>query len=532
MELRLNTISAVYSTSPRVQSKRVRDNDAIMGFHSGEKIGRNDPCPCGSGRKFKRCCLTTESAPESEDTPWRRQREASDRLAGEMLKFVRRRFEDAVFAAWMDFNQNPFPEPLDKLESEGQIFFPYFLFDWDPDAPPPHRGTRPRAGVVARAFMEEKAKRLSDLELLILEQSIIQPLSFYEVIDCNPGHGMVLRDVLIGREAMVEEHSGSQFAQVGDIIYAQLCRLPDVTTLARMAPVPLAPRNKAEVVELRAVLRRKIAKQNRELAEQDLIRYREQIRAVYLQIRDSRNRPPKLVNTDGDPLVFHTLTYQVGSAQVAFDALAPLAWSSSREELLEDAEVDEDGVLLGVSFDWSKKGNAMHANWDNTIMGHISISGRSMVVEVNSAQRAKEIRKEIEKRLGMLAVLTDTSSKRPEQMIEESKRKKSTEAESLDSEAIEPEIDPEVLREWHDMMQEEVNAWVHSKIPLLGGRTPMEAVADPDGKEIVESLLLEWERRNETATGKGAFCADLNAVRRALNLEVAHRAENGAGLGV
>ena len=21
------------------------------------KIGRNDPCPCGSGRKFKRCCL-------------------------------------------------------------------------------------------------------------------------------------------------------------------------------------------------------------------------------------------------------------------------------------------------------------------------------------------------------------------------------------------------------------------------------------------------------------------------------------------
>ena len=22
----------------------------------GDKIGRNDPCPCGSGRKFKKCC--------------------------------------------------------------------------------------------------------------------------------------------------------------------------------------------------------------------------------------------------------------------------------------------------------------------------------------------------------------------------------------------------------------------------------------------------------------------------------------------
>ena len=22
----------------------------------GEKIGRNDPCPCGSGKKYKQCC--------------------------------------------------------------------------------------------------------------------------------------------------------------------------------------------------------------------------------------------------------------------------------------------------------------------------------------------------------------------------------------------------------------------------------------------------------------------------------------------
>ncbi|HEX2490711.1 MAG TPA: SEC-C metal-binding domain-containing protein, partial [Blastocatellia bacterium] len=21
-----------------------------------EKVGRNDPCPCGSGKKYKKCC--------------------------------------------------------------------------------------------------------------------------------------------------------------------------------------------------------------------------------------------------------------------------------------------------------------------------------------------------------------------------------------------------------------------------------------------------------------------------------------------
>jgi uncharacterized protein len=25
-------------------------------IRSGRKVGRNEPCPCGSGRKYKRCC--------------------------------------------------------------------------------------------------------------------------------------------------------------------------------------------------------------------------------------------------------------------------------------------------------------------------------------------------------------------------------------------------------------------------------------------------------------------------------------------
>jgi SEC-C motif-containing protein len=26
----------------------------------GAKAGRNDPCPCGSGKKYKRCCEATQ----------------------------------------------------------------------------------------------------------------------------------------------------------------------------------------------------------------------------------------------------------------------------------------------------------------------------------------------------------------------------------------------------------------------------------------------------------------------------------------
>uniref|UniRef100_UPI003216986B YecA family protein n=1 Tax=uncultured Draconibacterium sp. TaxID=1573823 RepID=UPI003216986B len=33
------------------------------------KIGRNDPCPCGSGLKYKKCCLTRDNAQPITDTP-------------------------------------------------------------------------------------------------------------------------------------------------------------------------------------------------------------------------------------------------------------------------------------------------------------------------------------------------------------------------------------------------------------------------------------------------------------------------------
>ena len=28
-----------------------------------KKIGRNEPCPCGSGKKYKKCCLNTSKSP-------------------------------------------------------------------------------------------------------------------------------------------------------------------------------------------------------------------------------------------------------------------------------------------------------------------------------------------------------------------------------------------------------------------------------------------------------------------------------------
>ena len=344
-----------------------------------EKVGRNDPCPCGSGKKYKHCCLNLQSV--SSDSAWRRQREASDRLTEEMQRFARR---ESPGKTWMRRGRSStlrrFPFRSRKMTSERQIFSPWFLFDWDPERPTQRRGHQPRIGLIARSFLLKAGSRLSELEQVILDQATTQPVSFYEVMFSEPGERLVLRDVLLGGDTEVVERKGSQVLRAGDLCYGQIWKLPEVSTLGRMAPIRIPPGRKVEVIGLRAKLRKKIAKQGRELAARDLIRYAEEVRGIYLDIRDAPLLPPRLVNTDGDPIVFHTLTYQVGSAQVAFDALAPLAWGVSKEELWESAEVNDDGTLRSVEIEWAKKGNKkFKKRWDNTILGRLHISGRVLV---------------------------------------------------------------------------------------------------------------------------------------------------------
>src|SRR5260370_28658567 len=126
-----------------------------MTLQSREKTGRNDPCLCGSGKKYKHCCLRVGST--SDDSPWRRQREASDRLTEEMHNFARRKFADDIHEAWLDFNQIEFPVPFEKDAAEGQIFLPYFLFEWDHERPSPPSRNRPRAGHVAPSYLVHAA---------------------------------------------------------------------------------------------------------------------------------------------------------------------------------------------------------------------------------------------------------------------------------------------------------------------------------------------------------------------------------------
>ena len=72
------------------------------------------------------------------------------------------------------------------------------------------------------------------------------------------------------------------------------------------------------------------------------------LRGLYFSLAETYLNPPRpeLHNTDGDRLEPRTLYFDVDSAQVAFDALLPLAVGNTRDELLEDAKFDRSGALV------------------------------------------------------------------------------------------------------------------------------------------------------------------------------------------
>lgn len=50
---------------PKMNPLPEQDNDraasnATLGGTTNKKVGRNEPCPCGSGKKYKKCCLNKE----------------------------------------------------------------------------------------------------------------------------------------------------------------------------------------------------------------------------------------------------------------------------------------------------------------------------------------------------------------------------------------------------------------------------------------------------------------------------------------
>ena len=57
-EVKRKMLEAEVADKERLLSRRPSPR-LMPGSTRPNRIGRNDPCPCGSGKKFKHCCMRT-----------------------------------------------------------------------------------------------------------------------------------------------------------------------------------------------------------------------------------------------------------------------------------------------------------------------------------------------------------------------------------------------------------------------------------------------------------------------------------------
>jgi len=465
------------------------------------KPGRNDPCPCGSGKKYKQCCLKTEQVQPEDDFLWRRIRRAIEGSPAQLLNFGSSHFgQEALLEAWdefMPFDDEPFAPDTPHMP----IFMPWFFYDW---VPAPLETSVKREALdgrtLARAYLDKKGRHLDPLRVRYMEQCCIAPFSFYDVLSVRPGTGFTLRDIFTGEDTEVTEHSGSQQTQVGDIMFAKLARIDQVTMLEACAPVMLPPTEKSAILDLR----KKINRRKLPLTPELLKEYIYEMLGIYHDITARLLNPamPQLKNTDGDPLLLHKLIYDLAcSPREALDALRQLNLTEDDESILTGAEFDPAGDLCKIEFTWEKPCNKKHKNWNNTILGHLRIEGATLTAEVNSENRAQKFKKLMEELLPGKARYKTTVIESPQAMFAQLKKEEgSAQAKQRQKEQDELNNQPEVQVQIAEYLRQYYRDWINQKIPILKNKTPLQAVKTQDGKEMVEALLMEFEQRGKQNT--------------------------------
>jgi len=100
------------------------------------KIGPNETCPCGSGKKYKKCCQATVLASErhftSVDVKWSQLRQLEGTVIDKhLIPYVMRELpEDILDLALEEFLPEYLPDSLDAEIFFHQLFLPWFLFNW------------------------------------------------------------------------------------------------------------------------------------------------------------------------------------------------------------------------------------------------------------------------------------------------------------------------------------------------------------------------------------------------------------------
>ena len=467
-------------------------------------MNRNDPCPCGSGRKYKKChgAPSATGADLNALSIVRRSELARAsacktldvQLHDEMLAWAARHLGDAWIKnavktfSWHDL---PVVEPGEDMILGTWMLYHMPISDTDP------MPLAWRYREAARLHREPAKERLVNAQL---EATI----GVWEIQSIERGVGSQVKELLTGTERFIYDASSTKTLEpwLGLLGYVVDC--DGISFFGGLHYQPLAPidveeivraTRKAAHVRTRPVPRDFLLSCDRQL---DLIdEWRNAIDRMHDAI-DER----VLHNTDGEAVSIQTDRFDVSGSRA--EILQRLATIPGAEPPEREGKADIIAVLREASSDSVMIGL--------TVVGRIVLSGQSLTAETNSLARADALKAAIEHAVGDAVHFRIRKSESMDSLLESHATTPSPNVFTSESENMPPEV-REAMRQ---LMAKYDAQWPDTKIPALGNITPRAAARDPKLRPVLERLLKDMESRGEPrGAGMGM---DIAAIRRELGV--------------
>jgi hypothetical protein len=396
--------------------------------------GRNQPCPCGSGRKHKVCCQARNGWPLQDRLPWVWEKinsfAASPRAAGLA--------EPLEFAA--DAPGRPGADDRDVAVANLTLF----------------------EGGVLQELCDIRGSLLPADELELLRAWAQVRGRVYELVDQGAGDRLTFLDVTSGDRVTFVDHSmAAADLPAGTAVLAWLVPEPE-GLVPSIGGVVVPDGRREELLELL---------DDHPSAFELAAWYR------------SLQAPPRLRTTAGDPLVMTTLVYAVPDTPAAREALADhleddgdtlTVHEESRDgqQWVKGSITVEDGTLT-VSTN-----SAPRAAWFEALIAEVVPDAELVDVERIPAE-------------DVAAGLVPGSGADPD-ADSDGDGDGLLDGDALD--ALDPEVRRGLEAEMDAMMRRHEDAWIDTPLPVLHGATPRDAVGDPTRRDELLRVLADIER--------------------------------------
>lgn len=485
-----------------------------------DKLGRNDPCPCGSGKKYKKCCITTSAASLGiVDFEYCKLRKLEGTVFDRhLLPYVDRELPDAVIVAALAdcLSEEGLPDAMDKELLVDRLVLPWALFNWIPcdDFDIDQFDSEI---TISQNYLKIYGEKLSSDEKRFIEAMNHTYYSFYSVIEVEIDKSFLVKDIMLGTTHTIKEQQGTHQAKRGDVVFSRILTLDDQSIFVGMAPFIVPADYNNTLIDFREWL---IGENNNNKLTPGVMRneFDFDLFEYFFEIMTKVCNPPlpTLVNTDDEPFQCSKAYFKLMiTPEEALNRLLPLTLEDDPSGFLTNAKRDKSGVIKQLEFSWLKKGNKHHKEWDNTVMGHITAEAGRLILETNSENRAQIGRELLSEYLGEDICFQQT-------LIESTEQKFKALSESPhknNQENLIPPDSPGIQEQLKEMAKAHWENWFDRPIPALNDQTPREATTTANGRERLEALLLQYERRDLEKGDNDLFKADIKYLKEQLALD-------------